>query len=221
MNRLAAWWRLWFVWVIPAVLVALNVVWLTGLRSVLLGRGSLLAREVQQVDGDVARLEAEKRELAQAQVSLDHLKEGLTTLRSNQLGPMRERLVPFLTEIVRRAQDAGLRPEQIGYSYQRDEKSGLVRFTATYSLKGTYEQVRRCILSLERSPQFIIVENLGLSGPSEAISLDVGVRLVVATYFSDADEGLLANLHATEEATPTAGAVATPQPEAKEVPVGE
>ena len=36
-----AWGRLWFVWVLPALVVVANVVWLAGLRGAILGSHAL------------------------------------------------------------------------------------------------------------------------------------------------------------------------------------
>lgn len=194
MNPPGVWWRLWYVWLIPGLLVAVNVVWLGAVRGAVLGRGSLLARQVEQLEGDVRRLEGHKSQLERTEAQLLSLRENLATLRHEELGRMSERLVPFLDDVVQRAQDAGLRPERIGYAVQRDEKTGLVRFSASYSVEGGYEQVRECVSSLESSPQFVIVEDLGLRGRDDASSLAVGVQLTVATYFSDTDETLLKQL---------------------------
>ena len=194
MNRAGAWWRLWYVWLIPGLLVGLNLVWLAGVRGAVLGRGSLLTRQVEQLREDVSRLEGQKVHLDRTEKQLASLKGNLTALRDEELGSMGARLVPFLTDVVERAQQAGLQPERIGYTAQKDDKTGLVHFTARYSVKGNYERIRECVSLLESSPQFIIVEGLGLHGQEDASSLDVDVQLGVATYFSDADEKLMKQL---------------------------
>ena len=194
MNRAGAWWRLWYVWLIPGLLVGLNLVWLAGVRGAVLGRGSLLTRQVEQLREDVSRLEGQKVHLDRTEKQLAGLKGNLTALRDEELGSMSARLVPFLSDVVERAQQAGLQPERIGYSAQKDDKTGLVHFAARYSVKGSYERIRECISLLESSPQFIVVEGLGLHGQEDASSLDVDVQLGVATYFSDADEKLMKQL---------------------------
>ncbi len=201
MTRLTAWLRRWFVWAAPAALVLLNVVWLAGLRGSVIGRGSLLAGQVKQLDADVSAMDARRTQLERTRKELDELQGNLAALRDEQLGPMRRRLIPFLVDVVKRAQDAGLRPERIGYSAQRDEKSGLVHFAAAYSLKGTYEQIRRCVYLLESSPQFVVVEQIGLRGQDDASSVAVNVGMTVGTYFSDVDEQLLKSLHVEETAS--------------------
>jgi len=194
MKGQGVWWRLWYVWLIPGLLVALNVVWLAGVRGAVLGRGSLLTRQVETTEGEVARLESQQAHLQRTEEQLASLKGDLAALREEQLGRMSARLVPFLTDVVQRAEQSGLRPERIGYTVQRDEKTGLVGFSASYNVKGGYEQIRECVSQLESSPQFIIVERLGLRGQDDASSLTVDVQLTVETFFSDTDEKLLKEL---------------------------
>lgn len=198
MNGRSVWLTWWWAWALPAALLAGNVAWLGGLRGAVTGRGSLMGRRVTQLEGDVERLEARQRQLDATKHDLDTLQARLASLRNEQLAPMRERLVPFLVDIVDRARKAGLSPERIGYSVSEDKKSGLFHFTATYGLKGRYDQMRQLIYLLESSPQFVIIERFGLSGPDDASSVQVGVSLGLGTYFSDIDEELMRKLKVTE-----------------------
>ncbi len=198
MNPRGAWLRLWYAWAPAAALVALNVVWLAGVRSAFLGRGSALAQQVTAAQSEVARLEGQDRQLEHAAQALADLRENLGTLRAQQMAPMRDRLVPFLNDVIRRAEASGLRPDRITYSVKRDTKSGLVYFSAHFDVKGSYEQIRRCVFALETSPQFILLEGLTLRGVDAATSLDVGVQLGVGTYFADLDEGLMKQLGVQE-----------------------
>jgi Tfp pilus assembly protein PilO len=193
MSR-SAWLRLWFVWAIPTALVVANAIWLFGVRGAVLGRGPLLAKEKATLESEVAALTGQRDALSSAQTSLDSLQENLGDLRQQQLGSMRERLVSFLVDIARRTQTAGLKPERISYAVQPDQKTGLVHFAATFSVSGTYEEVRRCVNFLEGSPHFVIVERLVLRGDENAATLDVSVQLTAATFFSDVDTGMLRQL---------------------------
>ncbi len=190
----SAWLRLWFAWAIPTALIVVNAIWLFGVRGAVLGRGPLLAKQRASLATEVAALAGQRDALSAAQGSLDSLQRGLGDLRQQQLGSMRERLVSFLVDIAQRLQAAGLKPERIQYSVQPDKKSGLVHFAATFSVTGTYEEIRRCVNLLEGSPHFVIVERLKLRGDDSAASLDVSVQLTVSTFFSDADTGMLRQL---------------------------
>ncbi|OFV81766.1 MAG: hypothetical protein A2Y78_01015 [Acidobacteria bacterium RBG_13_68_16] len=198
MNGRGAWLRLWYLWVPAGVLVLLNVIWLTGLRGALLGRGSLLAKQVSEAEAGVGKLEGQLRQLEQTARALEELQANLDELRERRLGPMRERLVPFLKEVVTRTQESGLQPERVTYAVRRETKTGLVYFSATYGVKGSYDQIRRCVYLLEDSPEFVLVDGLGLRGDESASSLTVDVQLNVGTYFSDVDERILRQLGVNE-----------------------
>jgi Tfp pilus assembly protein PilO len=194
MSARNPWLQLWPVWVVPAILVIVNIVWLGGMRGAVLGRGSILARQVQEAEDQVARLESQEKSLGEAKVAIDVLRGQLATLRDGQLGSMGKRLVPFLVDVVQRGSDAGLASERIGYQAKRDEESGLVYFTASYEVEGTYEQIRKYISLLEASPQFVVIEKLELRGLEDASALAVKVRLGVGTYFYDLDRELMEKL---------------------------
>jgi Tfp pilus assembly protein PilO len=198
MKNRSAWLRFWAAWAIPAVVVVANAVWLGGVRGAVLGRGSLLARQVREAEGQVERLERQAVTLEEAKTASDALRQQLVTVREQRLGSMSTRLVPFLVDVVRRASDAGLASERISYQVKPDEQSGLVYFSATYELEGSYEQIRTYIGLLETSPQFVVIERLELRGVEDASALTVTVRLGVGTYFYDLDRALLARLGVKE-----------------------
>jgi Tfp pilus assembly protein PilO len=193
-----AWLRLWYLWVPPAVLVVLNVIWLAGLRGSVVGRGSILTKQVTDVEVDVNKLESHARELDRQTKALADLQQNLGTLRRDRLAPMRARLVPFLADLMKRTREAGLNPERLSYAARREERSGLVYFAASFGVKGSYDQIRRCVFLLESSPQFLLVDQLSLRGDENAGSLDIGIQLAVGTYFADLDEDLLRELGVKE-----------------------
>jgi Tfp pilus assembly protein PilO len=197
-NGRGAWLRLWYLWVPPAVLVVLNVIWLAGLRGSVVGRGSFLTKQVTDVEVEVNKLESHARELERQTKALADLHQNLGALRRDRLAPMRERLVPFLADLMKRTREAGLNPERLSYAARREEKSGLVYFGASFGVKGSYEQVRRCVFLLESSPQFVLVDQLSLRSDENAASLDIGIQLAVGTYFADLDKGLMQELGVKE-----------------------
>jgi Tfp pilus assembly protein PilO len=196
-----AWLRLWYAWAPATLVVVANVVWLAGMRGAVLGRGPLLAGQVDEAQTAASKLQSQADEIERIKKSLTGLEENLGALRQQEMAPMRERLVPFLTDLVKRTQDAGLKVERVSYTAQREEKSGLVYFSANYRVKGSYEQIRQCAFLLESSPQFILLEGLTLRGDDSASSLEVEVQLGVGTYFSDLDEGLMKQLGVSEVAS--------------------
>jgi Tfp pilus assembly protein PilO len=86
------------------------------------------------------------------------------------------------------ARDSNLRLER-GTNERKPEKdSALEKITTTYTLSGDYRDVRRFIYALETSPEFMILENIGLSSGEER-ERGLSVRLDVATYFRKSNGG--------------------------------
>jgi Tfp pilus assembly protein PilO len=193
MTSRSAWVRLWWVWLAPALLLVVNLIWLLGIRSAL-GRGPQLARQRDAGAARVAALTTQRDALAGSRAALTVLESDLGSMRKERLGSMRERLVAFLVDINKRTSAAGLRPDRISYAVEADKKSGLVRFSAVFSVSGTYEEVRRCVNLLEGSPQFVVVERLVVRSEDGIDSLAVDIQLTVSTYFVDADTGMLRQL---------------------------
>jgi len=198
MTARNAWIRLWYLWAVPLAVVAVNLVWLAWMRGTLVGQDSAVARRLTDAEASLTKLENQAAQLDRTEKGLAELREDLDALRKQDMAPMRQRLVPFLTDVLMRTQEAGLKVERVAYAAHRDDKSGLVYFSAGYGVKGTYEQIRRCAYLLESSPQFAMLEGLALRGDPNASSLEVSVQLVVGTYFADLDEGLMKQLGVRE-----------------------
>lgn len=194
MSRMNVWWRRWWIWLLPALLLGANLAWVFAFRSAVLERGSSLAAQVEQLRAEVASLESTTRKQDEVRAQLAALRGSLDELRREQLSGMKERLIPFLKEVLRLGQEAGLQVESISYSYKLDDKTGLVYFSASYGVKGSYEQIRRCIFLLESSGQFIVLEGLALQADQSASTLEVSVRLTMGTYFASVDETLVREL---------------------------
>lgn len=86
------------------------------------------------------------------------------------------------------ARDSNLRLER-GTNERKPEKdSALEKITTTYTLSGDYRDVRKFIYALETAPEFMILENVGLSSGEER-DRSLSVRLDVATYFRKSNGG--------------------------------
>lgn len=196
----SAWWKYLWVWSLPGVLVIVNLLWVFVLRQTLLGRGANIDEQLREKEREVRELEKVVSELESAKAKLAQLQQELVELREREMGSMRERLVPFLTTVGERVRKTGLFPERISYSANQDKKSGLVHFTATFEITGSYQQLRQCIGELEQVPQFLVIERLAMQGDDVARSTDISLRMVVGTYFSDLDPELLRQVEAQEKA---------------------
>jgi Tfp pilus assembly protein PilO len=92
------------------------------------------------------------------------------------------------TKLAELAKQANVKLDHGTNETAREKSSSLSKLTTRYTLTGNYPDVRRFIYSLETAPEFIILENIGLSSSSDAqTSRGVAMTLEIATYFRTAN----------------------------------
>ena len=87
------------------------------------------------------------------------------------------------------AQEANLRVVGLSSDQLAIRESSLSKFTQTAVLTGEYRNIRRFIYELETRPEFIIIENVGLSQSENETSEGIRVTLQIATYFRTGADG--------------------------------
>lgn len=98
------------------------------------------------------------------------------------------RRITFLP-IEQLAQETNLRIGQRNSDYSPIRESGLSKFTQTAVLTGEYRDIRQFIHRLETRPEFIVIENVGLSQDERETSRGITVTLQIATYFRTGADG--------------------------------
>lgn len=93
------------------------------------------------------------------------------------------------TRLAQLAKQANVKLEHGVNGVQHEKGSTLSKLTTTYMLSGDYRDVRRFIYSLETAPEFIILENIGLTASTgeQAQARSLAMNLEIATYFRDSD----------------------------------
>lgn len=88
------------------------------------------------------------------------------------------------TKLVELAKQANVRLEHGTNDVAHEKGSALRKLTTRYTLTGDYRDVRRFIYSLETAPEFIILENIGLTSSSDSPQARaVAMNLDIATYY--------------------------------------
>lgn len=94
------------------------------------------------------------------------------------------------TRLAQLATQANVKLEHGTNAVERVKGSTLSKLTTTYTLTGDYRDVRDFIYSLETAPEFIVLENVGLTAAGEqAQSRGLAMSLVIATYFRSENGG--------------------------------
>jgi uncharacterized protein YecT (DUF1311 family) len=81
------------------------------------------------------------------------------------------------------ARGANVRLESGTNAYSHEKGSHLSKVTTTYTCSGEYRDVRKFIYSLETAPEFMVLENVGLTNLDQQARAGLAVKLDVATYF--------------------------------------
>jgi Tfp pilus assembly protein PilO len=176
-------------------------------KLLLIGLGVLLAANLVffftyrvQYQERLSELDAKK---AQAQTRLDQARAARVTAErqlagyrkvqrevqdvyDNRWSTQTARLAAMITEIKRLTVASQLVPQTINFDHSPAGKGG-AQFAAatvgmTFTVTGTYQQVRRLINLLELSQQFVIVDRVSLTSSNEGV-LTLGLH--VRTLFRD------------------------------------
>lgn len=93
------------------------------------------------------------------------------------------------TRLAQLARQANVTLEHGSNAVKPEKGSELSKLTTTYSLSGDYRDVRRFIYLLETAPEFIVLENIGLSASSGEVpqNRSLAMNLEIATYFRSGD----------------------------------
>jgi hypothetical protein len=80
------------------------------------------------------------------------------------------------------AEQTNLRLERSSSEPKPQRDSDLVKFVYTASLSGEYRNIRRFIHELEKSPEFLVLENVELA-QSDVEGRGLNITLQIATYY--------------------------------------
>jgi Tfp pilus assembly protein PilO len=152
----------------------------------------LVLRRSVRVSGDRQRLlDDERGEVAGVRQRLDGLERASSKLAcvesdvahvfDDVLSSKSGRMTAIQREIRQLAKEHVADPENIAFSYSEVKGTGLVRFTISFPLQGSYETLRHFIKAVEDSQNFLIVQDIGLTEESAGGALHLNVDLV--TYF--------------------------------------
>ncbi len=91
----------------------------------------------------------------------------------------------FVGELFEWAQQAGLEIHQISYNHEHEKETAFLRYGLSFSVKGSYSQVKKFIHLLENAQRILLIEKISLTGSSSnKKSKDkVGLRIELSTYF--------------------------------------
>lgn len=143
-----------------------------------LGAGRLLLRNAQ---ADL-RLE-QQRVSAGGGAKITGLADDLETFY--QRVPPRKGLGSFIGRIYSYANDAGIEIDQISYASKSVKQTDLLGYQLSFSVAGSYTQLKKFIHRLENSPSLLILQQISLGGSSKGNEDLVKLRIRLQTFFRE------------------------------------
>ena len=157
-----------------------------------------LDARLQSAESNLAR-ERGARVAAEQQIAgYQKVQSDLQSLYNERWATEAERFTALVTEIKKSTAASQLIPRAINFSeaIETAKESGIVGTSTvhiTFSVQGSYQQIRRLINLLELSDQFVIIDGISLGGGS-GNNLTLNLRL--KTIFRAAPRGAMTNREA-------------------------
>jgi len=208
--RFLPWVRLAGVWVLAVLFCLAAVGVLMWQTSGPLGRRGLIESQIEDLNQEIDRLEVITGQARDERIRVTEAGETLERIDGELFGKLDDRMTAVLREVGLASRGAGLLPASFSYREVINDKTGGVRFGIGFSIEGTYEQIRTLLVSLQASPQFLIIDSISFRGEEDARSQILSIRLQVSTYLAEAELG---KLKALVERTRLEEPEADPEPE--------
>jgi Tfp pilus assembly protein PilO len=174
--------RLW-IW-LPALLFFLaNAIAFSVYRLGYAGDVASLEEELEGQERQIGQLREQRKQLETlvARVRTNDLQ--VRQLYSEYLATRRQAVTQVTTEFRRLARQAGLLPGSVSFDEEEIESYGLVRRSFSYTVEGTYAELRKFINLLELSPSFLTVEEISVVGGADE-GPELKIDLTLSTLFA-------------------------------------
>jgi Tfp pilus assembly protein PilO len=188
------WRRLLAVW-LPAVVLCLVTaavyVWQTSESG---GRRAQIQNEIEELEKELARLERMQQVASSDREAVAEINRQFDLLYNDTFGNLEERLTKILREVGLATREAGLLPSTFNYSAKEYKDTVYIRFGVRFAVQAEYRQIREMLAALQASPEFLVVENLNLTGDEDPINRELALSVNIATFLAEADEAQLRRL---------------------------
>jgi type IV pilus assembly protein PilO len=175
--------RIW-VWAPALAFFVVNLALFSAYRLVYSGQVENLRERLVSRTEQLEELKAEAQEAERLVAAAHGTREALAGLYEHRLASERTRFTKVTGEVRELARRSGLEPNAMSYPTEEIEDYGLVKRYFTFSISGTYVELRRFINLLELTPTFITLEQVSLSGDDNQGN-QLRIRLSLSTLFAE------------------------------------
>jgi len=181
-SLLATAWRTNKVW--PIFLVGVLIVNLAGY----LWLSQVTAPHVEDLERQLMESQARARGLkqqgtdtttprniyAQGEKDLETFREAI---------PEKKDFSELIGDVFALAGRAGLEIDQISYTPKELKEEQLLLYSLSFTVAGSYTQIKKFIFSLEHSPRLIVIDEISFSGARDKDKEGVKMQIRLSTYF--------------------------------------
>ncbi len=183
------WKRHGLMWVVPLLLVLVNVSILSTYRALYSGRVEAIKDQADQEEqGELADMRSQRVQLERVVERARNSRDGIGSLYDEVFATESERFTGVVREVKELAERAGLRPDSIGYPERTIEEHDLIKRSIVFTVSGSYGDLRRFINFLELSDHFVALEKIEVAQGTPQLN----ISLELTTLFSGRDEEVAA-----------------------------
>lgn len=169
---------------VMGTLVLLSVVVLIYQTHVLAPETEQLQRRQSSLQKQVRAREAKLNESGVPVSTVELMEENLEQF--SRLIPPKQKFSDFIGELFHWAEQAQLEIRQISYQPKIDKETEYLNYGLSFSLQGTYEQLKKFMHLLENSKRVLIVDKIGLTGKrNKDSSTSVNLQINLTTLFQE------------------------------------
>ena len=104
-----------------------------------------------------------------------------------QMVPPRSGLGSFIGRLYSYAAAAGIDIEKISYAAKPVKETELLGYQLSFTVSGSYAQVKKFIHKLENSPSLLILDKISLAGARQATEEIVNLQMQLQTFFREGE----------------------------------
>jgi Tfp pilus assembly protein PilO len=175
------------VWIPAVALCAVSAgvyIWQTSESG---GRRAQIRHQIEDLEQEIARLERMQLSAVSDRTAVAEIDRQFDLLYNDVFGDLDQRLTRILRAVGSATREAGILPSSFSYTASEDQVTGFIRFGVRFSVEAEYRQIRQMLASLQSSPEFLVVENMNLSGDESPVSRDLAISVNIATFLAEAD----------------------------------
>lgn len=178
MDLWMVWRRHLMLWLVPLIALVLGITSLGIYRASFAGRKESMDSLAEKAEAKWHALQEQRSQVESFLVRVETQKKSIDAVYNERFATESERFTRFLREVRELARMAGLDPSSFSYPNQVLESEGLVKRNVTFSISGSYEDLRRFVNFLELSDQFVTLEEISIAGQGQ-----LDLRFSISTLF--------------------------------------